>query len=599
MSTGKRLAKRSIVGTKVVVLGEDGLYYPGVIQAVKTAEIDQGVATGGNRANAMPITKYAVRIDINRQLHEYSEVDLIGPGFQNTSGITLKAGQRVYVTFAGREVAGHVTKHRPDVDEVHVTLQGSNSNTIEIVKRMDEIRLMESRKSLRLMESHDVDFARLAEGGHTASPANADQQPAQQQLQLQLQQQQPRKRNCSNSTSGIDVPGAYVGSRKRRSSPTCSDVIMDEDEDSDVMDECAAAMVLMRLSCSPHSPRWEELAAWQSNHSSSSSSGAVSWRGSVSSSGDSPPHAAASTSSGANRKAKCRSTTPSPPLVLAGSAPASFAELHKYHTTSGDDGIVSDESISESDETQSNSQEGNRRVIYQCTWPGCSVVTTQCAAIESHVRSSHLGPRQIDEEVSDHEEEFYYTEVEECDIDDEDANGTDAMQKTTASASTTPLPLAGNEISVLAAAADAVAATSVHDYAASVSVHPGLMTSSPPTLSHMDMARPPHEDPEYQRALFKAARPIAIPARVRSISWSSGFGYGAKAAKVVGSVVSPKAVATVAAAGGATTVSVKSSPVRRPRGEAKKCRKVYGMEHREQWCTQCKWKKACTRFDAR
>ena len=29
------------------------------------------------------------------------------------------------------------------------------------------------------------------------------------------------------------------------------------DEDGDVMDECAAAMVLMHLSCSPHSPRWE------------------------------------------------------------------------------------------------------------------------------------------------------------------------------------------------------------------------------------------------------------------------------------------------------------------------------------------------------
>ena len=26
------------------------------------------------------------------------------------------------------------------------------------------------------------------------------------------------------------------------------------------------------------------------------------------------------------------------------------------------------------------------------------------------------------------------------------------------------------------------------------------------------------------------------------------------------------------------------------------CRKVYGMEQRELWCTQCKWKKACTRF---
>ena len=41
---------------------------------------------------------------------------------------------------------------------------------------------------------------------------------------------------------------------------------------------------------------------------------------------------------------------------------------------------------------------------------------------------------------------------------------------------------------------------------------------------------------------------------------------------------------------------VKSSPIRRPRGDAKKCRKVYGMDHRDLWCTQCKWKKACTRF---
>lgn len=35
---------------------------------------------------------------------------------------------------------------------------------------------------------------------------------------------------------------------------------------------------------------------------------------------------------------------------------------------------------------------------------------------------------------------------------------------------------------------------------------------------------------------------------------------------------------------------------RRARGENKKCRKVYGMDNREMWCTQCKWKKACSRF---
>ncbi|XP_064882249.1 serine/arginine repetitive matrix protein 2-like isoform X2 [Oncorhynchus nerka] len=37
-------------------------------------------------------------------------------------------------------------------------------------------------------------------------------------------------------------------------------------------------------------------------------------------------------------------------------------------------------------------------------------------------------------------------------------------------------------------------------------------------------------------------------------------------------------------------------PCRKGRGEAKKCRKVYGVEHKEQWCTACRWKKACQRF---
>lgn len=85
-------------------------------------------------------------------------------------------------------------------------------------------------------------------------------------------------------------------------------------------------------------------------------------------------------------------------------------------------------------------------MVFQCTWPGCLYLTTTCASIESHVRNSHLGPRtpraakqtedegDADSDMSDHEEEFYYTEVE-----------------------------------------------------------LGLHTSSPPTLSHRDMARPPHE----------------------------------------------------------------------------------------------------------
>ena len=38
MSTGKRLAKRSILGTKVMVPGQDGKFHPGHIQAVKQSD---------------------------------------------------------------------------------------------------------------------------------------------------------------------------------------------------------------------------------------------------------------------------------------------------------------------------------------------------------------------------------------------------------------------------------------------------------------------------------------------------------------------------------------------------------------------------------
>ncbi len=74
---------------------------------------------------------------------------------------------------------------------------------------MEEVRLMESRKSLRLMDQHfDVDFARLAEGavvnGAGATIAVLPQQDP----------HPPRKRSSSGSTTGIDVPGAFVGYTK-------------------------------------------------------------------------------------------------------------------------------------------------------------------------------------------------------------------------------------------------------------------------------------------------------------------------------------------------------------------------------------------------
>ncbi|XP_065350278.1 zinc finger protein 395 [Cloeon dipterum] len=484
MSTGKRLAKRSIVGTRVCVPAKDGLYLPGVIHAVKSSP-------GGGLFNPTGENRYSVRLDAPqpRTISEYMEKDLVGPGFGSINRLTLKEGQKVFLTHNGREVSATVVAHvrGENKDEVTVTVNPSGlergSPILTLVKRLDEVRLLESRKSARLMDQ-DTDFARLAD------MAGAD-----------------RKRTSSHS---IDVPNSiHQGSRKRR--PSSGNGSPSDENNQDCMNECTAALVLMSLSCSPHSPRpyyidGSELSP-RSSHDSETYSWALNGRG---------------------------SSTPSPPLSNGGS-------------WQQDEGVVLDADFAMDDlEIDTPRKKKVMCTVFQCTWKGCGVRTTSCEAIERHVRKMHLGPRNPegnDEDPnSDHEEEFYYTELEE--------------------------------------------------EARNVAV-------SPPTLSHQDMARPPHEDPEYQRqlqqeklqhsgsykspsVLSQRGSPLTIP--MSSFSWTPGSYLPVSPQKY--QKLSPKTVS-----------SPKLSPSgRRVRGESKKCRKVYGMEHREQWCTQCKWKKACTRF---
>lgn len=74
--------------------------------------------------------------------------------------------------------------------------------------------------------------------------------------------------------------------------------------------------------------------------------------------------------------------------------------------------------------------------------------------------------------MNDHEEEFYYTEVEE-----------EGDEEIGEHMTPTALPPTAEVVE------SAVPAQSQSFYSA----NPGWMASSPPTLSHMDMARPPHE----------------------------------------------------------------------------------------------------------
>ncbi|TDG47390.1 hypothetical protein AWZ03_006118 [Drosophila navojoa] len=192
MSTSRRLAKRSIIGTKVCAPGPDGLWYSGVIQDVKTPTSMSATADpmppptiltpGDAQLNAD--TRYMVRFDFktqslssasanasvssssspssssssfspsstssssesvivetrraaaaanvhispaqalrrNAMIKEFRESDLIGPGFRSIMSIHLQPGQRIFLTYNGREQSGDVVYHDVAKDEVLVKI---------------------------------------------------------------------------------------------------------------------------------------------------------------------------------------------------------------------------------------------------------------------------------------------------------------------------------------------------------------------------------------------------------------------------------------------------------------------------------------------
>lgn len=163
----RRLAKRSIVGTRVAAKWQDGRFYPGVIK--------------NEYAEETPFTDavYTVLFEDGYEKHIPSK-SIIGPGFQPNTTCVLKKGQQVFLTLNGREVSGQVINHAVEVDEVLVNVQFSNGDDLEVIKRLEEVRLMKSRKSARLLDQ-DTDYSKLAD----------------------LQLTEPKKRTVS---SGIDVP---------------------------------------------------------------------------------------------------------------------------------------------------------------------------------------------------------------------------------------------------------------------------------------------------------------------------------------------------------------------------------------------------------
>ncbi|KAM3626028.1 uncharacterized protein V6R79_021492 [Siganus canaliculatus] len=188
------------------------------------------------------------------------------------------------------------------------------------------------------------------------------------------------------------------------------------------------------------------------------------------------------------------------------------------------------------------------KAAYRCLWPGCGKMLTSVVGIKRHVRTTHLSRSGEHERCSRSEEDFYYTEINQWD----QSSGLCGP-----SPSPPPNPPSSNSAALSCSAPSSSNSTwqvqSEHSYQAPPSSHVTAAAVLKPSCWSV-MATPTScvkED---------------LATRVRSSSVGEQW------------------------------LQQHSTPCRRIRGEAKKCRKVYGIEHKEQWCTACRWKKACQRF---
>ncbi|XP_073529971.1 zinc finger protein 395 [Phyllobates terribilis] len=331
------------------------------------------------------------------------------------------------------------------------------------------------------------------------------------------------------------------------------------------MDEMMAAMVLTSLSCSPivQSPPCSDIIpAPQVTCDLWKESGDVSDSGS-------------STTSG-HWSVECGASTPSPPHTEA--SPKYTGEV--FSASHVDEGFETDPDPFLLDEPAPRKRKNSVKVMYKCLWPNCGKLLRSIVGIKRHVKTQHLGDG-TDSDQRKREEDFYYTEVQ---MKDESE-----PESTPRSPSTVTAPLLIQPMTPMLEP-PALELPSVESPLPSA-----LSQSAPGSFWHIQA------DHAYQ-ALPSIQIPVS-PHIFTSISWAA-----AAAAPSTLPTLSPIRSRSLSfSEQQPQTPSIKSQLIvaspprasngsRKVRGEAKKCRKVYGIEHRDQWCTACRWKKACQRF---
>ncbi|MEE6463680.1 hypothetical protein FKM82_006006 [Ascaphus truei] len=327
------------------------------------------------------------------------------------------------------------------------------------------------------------------------------------------------------------------------------------------MDKVTAAMVLTSLSTSPlvRSPpfrlteglsgSWKEVGFVPS---SASSSGYWSW----------------------NTPSDC-SNPSTPPSPLTADSFRHFRPL--VHP---DDAIDDTETSSLLfDEPVPRKRKNSMKVMFKCLWKKCGKVLSTAAGIQKHIRTLHLG-RIGESDDNEGEEDFYYTEIRLN--TDSVTEGPSHPSPVSPSLASPPSTLSFPDTRC----SETLCATT------ETKLNTPLSRSAPSTFYLV------HSEHAYQ-----ATPPVNIPGSKKCNPNSNHFNQSWQSPPVTFTGTSVSLPCCVGIGEQRPSIhTVLSSPpragvgMRKPRSEGKKCRKVYGIENRDKWCTACRWKKACQRF---
>ncbi|XP_041711400.2 zinc finger protein 395 isoform X2 [Coregonus clupeaformis] len=347
------------------------------------------------------------------------------------------------------------------------------------------------------------------------------------------------------------------------------------------MDEMMAALVLTSLSCSPlvQSPPQRDTVI--------GSTGMECGGGELSDSGSSGYWSC---------DRGYRSPAPSPPITET--------EGHSLATPT-DEGLEMELEQVLFDEPAPRKRRNSVKVAYRCLWPNCGKILTSVVGIKRHIRTLHLGQSGEHERCSHSEEDFYYTEIHQRELQPLTPPPVVSTQPPIPTTSTITPWLAcafpsSSSPSGVGPGEPGVGAGAGGDSPTEVSPQPiQLSQSAPSTPGCFGQV---HSEHSYQAPA--SVQVVAPPVSVSSCRWTTptstpqprqGAPFLVRSVSV-GEQWPQQQNAPIRPHPASTSPPRSHWTTRRIRGEAKKCRKVYGIEHRDQWCTACRWKKACQRF---